>query len=64
MYISSVYKAWACLGLDEKDQAFQHLEKAYLERDPWMFTLNVFQGYDSLRSDPRFKALQKKMNFE
>jgi hypothetical protein len=43
-------------GLGEKDQALAQLEKAYVARDMGLLTL-VEEGYDSLRSDPRFHDL-------
>jgi serine/threonine-protein kinase len=52
------------VGLDQKDQAFEWLEKAYEERDHWMSSLKVLPILDSIRSDPRFIALLKKMGFE
>jgi tetratricopeptide (TPR) repeat protein len=63
-YVSPIYRAWIYLGLGEMDQAFEHLEKAYLERDWYLINLKIFPGFDSLRSDPRFTALLKKMGFE
>ena len=52
------------VGLGQKDQAFEWLEKAYDERDHWMSSLKVLPILDSIRSDPRFIALLKKMGFE
>jgi len=63
-YVSPFYKAIIYMGLGEKDQAFEYLEKAYLERESWMATLGTFPLLDSLRSDPRFTALLKKMGLE
>jgi serine/threonine-protein kinase len=64
MYVSPESRAWIYLGLDDMDQAFEHLEKAYLERVPGLIYLNVFPTYDKIRSDPRFNALLMKMNLE
>ena len=50
--------------LDEKDQAFEWLEKAYEKRSPLLIWLNVNPLFDNIRSDPRFKAILKKMNLE
>jgi serine/threonine protein kinase/Tfp pilus assembly protein PilF len=63
-HVSSFYVAlvYTCLG--QKDQAFEWLEKAYEERDVYLSQLKVFPLFDSLRSDPRYKALLKKMNLE
>ena len=56
------YKSYAHLG--EKDQAFEWLEKAYEGREGPMIFLNVFPYYDSLRDDPRFTDLLRRMNLE
>ena len=44
------------------DGAFHWLDRAYTQRDPGMIGLNVDPLLRSLHSDPRFKALLRKMN--
>lgn len=51
-------------GLGQKNQAFQWLEKAYEDRDHWLVDLKSHPMLDSLRSDPRFQVLLKRMNLE
>ena len=63
-YIPSISKAWLCMGVGDNDQVFEHLEKAYLERDSYLIFLNTYPDYDKLRSDSRFTALLKKIGFE
>ncbi len=63
-YISSLRVALIYMGLGQKDQTFKWLEKAYEERDFWITLIKVAPPFDSLRSDPRFKILLKKMNLE
>ncbi len=48
-------------GLGEKDQAFAYLQKAYEERDSWMGHLKVEPRMNSLRSDPRFTDLLRRV---
>ena len=43
------------------DEAFQWLEQAVEARDFLLFSIPTFSWWDPLRSDPRFKALLKKM---
>ena len=43
------------------DKAFEYLEKAYDERDHLLVFLNLYLEDEHLRSDPRFKAMLKKM---
>jgi tetratricopeptide (TPR) repeat protein len=63
MYVAPLHFAMVYMGLDDKDQAFEWLERAYEERDSWLVWLKG-PIYDGLRSDPRFTALQKKMNLD
>ncbi len=48
-------------GLGEKDQAFAWLEKGYEEHSFQMQWLNVEPRWDSLRSDPRFADLIRRI---
>jgi len=63
-YVSPFYMALIYEGLGQKDQAFEWLEKAYKARDHWLETLKVHPRLDSLRSDPRFIELLKRMGLE
>lgn len=57
--------AWIYIGLDDKDAAMQWLQRAYDERpNVYLAFLKVAPIYNSLRSDPRFIALLKKVGFE
>jgi hypothetical protein len=44
-----------------KDRAFQELEHSYQNREYWMMLLKVEPGLDSLRDDPRYNELVKRM---
>ena len=61
IYVSPYGIAIIYAGLDEKDKALEFLEKAYEERDHWLYQLKVTPYLDSLRFDPRFTALLEKM---
>jgi len=50
-------------GLNEKDKAFEWLEKTYQEGEAWLDLLQVEPMYDNLRSDPRFQDILDRMNF-
>jgi hypothetical protein len=52
---------WAYIGMGNKDQAFAWLEKAYSQHSYALITLKVEPGYDSLRSDPRFQDLMRRV---
>jgi adenylate cyclase len=60
-YISSYQIAAIYAGLGEKDQAFAWLEKAYEERSDGLVYLKAEQRFDSLRSDPRFNDLARRI---
>jgi TolB-like protein/DNA-binding winged helix-turn-helix (wHTH) protein len=53
----------AYLGLGDKEQALNWLERGLEERDQWYAFLKVSPGLDSLRSEPRFQAVLRRMNF-
>jgi adenylate cyclase len=49
-------------GLGEKEQAFQWLEKAYEQHSYLLVWLKVDPKMDSLRADPRFTDLLRRLN--
>jgi serine/threonine protein kinase/Flp pilus assembly protein TadD len=57
---SDVATAWA--GLGDKQKALDWLERAYQEHDPFLIYLGFERTMDSLRSEPRFKALIQQLN--
>lgn len=63
-YVGSLWRGVVWLGLGEKNKALENLEKAYAEREGAMAFLKVQPILDSLRSEPRFQALLKKMNLD
>jgi tetratricopeptide (TPR) repeat protein len=60
-YMQSMYFAWVYMALGEKDQVFEWLQKAYEEHSNFLIHLNSDPVYDSLRSDPRFQELIRKV---
>ena len=63
-YVSSFWIATIYHGLGEKDRAFEWFEKAYDERDGNLIYITAPPPYNSIRDDPRFKKLIKKMGLE
>jgi hypothetical protein len=47
--------------LGDKEKALQGLERNYEQREPLATLLNVDPAFDSLRSDPRFGDLVRRM---
>jgi serine/threonine-protein kinase len=60
-YVSPASIALIYAALGDKDQAFTWLEKADKERDPNLARLTVDPRFDSLRSDPRFADLVRRV---
>ncbi len=54
---------FACLyaQIGDKDKAFEYLEKTYHRREHWMAYIEVDPRFDSLRGDPRFGELVKRV---
>lgn len=61
MYVSPLVIADLYSLLNEKDDAFTWLEKAYQERSSKLTDLKIDPDFDNLHSDPRFTALVKKI---
>lgn len=65
-YVSPIATAQTYAGLGEKDKTFEWLEKAVEDRSTGSSFVNVKVDptWDSLRSDPRFKDLLRRMNLQ
>jgi serine/threonine-protein kinase len=50
--------------LRETDKVFEWLDKAYEKPDGWLLYLKVSSSFDYLRSDPRYKAMLKKIGLD
>lgn len=60
-YVSPGELAVLYTALGERDQAFASLEKAYASHDLQLGNLRVDASFDSLREDPRFKDLMRRV---
>jgi TolB-like protein/DNA-binding winged helix-turn-helix (wHTH) protein len=60
-YVSPFYIALVVSGLRQNDQALGWLDKAYQDRSNGLIFLKVDPELDSLRSNPRFQALQRRV---
>lgn len=60
-YLAPYNMAVVYQGLGDKDGALRWLERAYDERDPHMVFLGVEPAWDSLRAEPRFADLMKRL---
>jgi len=62
-YISPYFIAFDYAAMDEKDRAFEFLDKAYNERSSWLVELRVDPIWDLLRSDPRYADLLRRIGY-
>jgi serine/threonine protein kinase/tetratricopeptide (TPR) repeat protein len=60
-YVLPYFRAAVYTGLGDKDQAFAWLERAFEERHPGLVLVNIDPRFDTLRSDPRFVALLRRL---
>ena len=60
-YVSPFFVAIVYAALGQKDEAFIWLERAYQDRSYWMTALRVHPQFDSLRNDPRYAGLFRKV---
>jgi tetratricopeptide (TPR) repeat protein len=54
--IARMYVAWG-----DKDEAFTWLHRSFTERSEWMTMLKINPELDSLRDDPRFEVLLRRV---
>jgi len=52
-----------CLGIDDRDQMFEWLDKAYHDPCLEMFLIGCAPMYEPVRQDPRFRVLLARMGF-
>jgi tetratricopeptide (TPR) repeat protein len=62
-YVPALTFAVVYVGLGDKDHAFEWLNKAYEERFTRLAYIRQEAFWDSLRSDPRYTELIRKMGF-
>jgi tetratricopeptide (TPR) repeat protein len=60
-YVSLTELAYLYIGLGDKEEAIALLERAYAAGDSHLQGLKIDPYYDSLRSDPRFQDLLRRV---
>jgi TolB-like protein/Flp pilus assembly protein TadD len=63
-HVAPEARIYVYLGLGEKGKALDWLEKAHEEQDVACWWIKVDQIYDSVRSEPRFQTLLKKLGLD
>jgi TolB-like protein/tetratricopeptide (TPR) repeat protein len=61
IFVSPTQIARRYAEMDDKEKAFEWLEKGYREHEKWMMCLNAYSSFDPLRSDPRFQDLLRRV---
>jgi serine/threonine protein kinase/tetratricopeptide (TPR) repeat protein len=62
-YVAARSIAEIHLGLGDVDEAFVWLERGFQQRNGWLIHMRDNPRYDPLRTDPRYLALVRRMNF-
>jgi tetratricopeptide (TPR) repeat protein len=60
-YVAPYFFAGIHMGLGEDDRAIEYLEKSYEEHSHWLIYLHLDPSMDSLRSNPRFQDLSRRV---
>jgi TolB-like protein/Tfp pilus assembly protein PilF/predicted Ser/Thr protein kinase len=60
-WVSPIHMALLSINAGDRDAAFDWFEKARQERQPWLLYLRADPAVDSVRDDPRFDALVKRV---
>ncbi len=63
-YVLPIAMATLHFSLGETDEGFEALDKAYEEHDFRLSYLKIGQAFESVRSDPRYAAMLKKIGLE
>ena len=63
-YVAEINLARVYAGLGETEKAFEMLEIAVRKREPWILGLRVGPGFDTIRDDPRFADLLRRIGVE
>jgi hypothetical protein len=58
----AMYIAEVCAFRGQKAQAFTWLERAYVQKDIWLWQIKGDPLLRNLEGDPRYKAFVRKMN--
>jgi eukaryotic-like serine/threonine-protein kinase len=63
-YVSPTCFAIYCAALGQEEIAFEHLQAAFADRDPYLTRISAEPYFDSFRSDPRYRKLLRTMNLD
>ena len=61
-YVAPYDMAEIHIGLEQKEQALKYLEMAYRDHSCWMVFLRNDPHFDSIRGDPRYQDILRRMH--
>jgi hypothetical protein len=61
-YVSAYHLAVAFVGLEDHDQAFALLDRAWVDRDPALAGIVIEPLFEPIRKDSRYAALTARLN--
>ncbi len=64
LYIPPTFLASLYFAIGDKDKGFEFLNKAYDQQDCWLVVLKLGPVYETVRSDPRYIEMLKKINLD
>jgi hypothetical protein len=60
----AVRKGSVAVALGDRDAAFRWLDRAYADRSGLLYDLPMLMPWDPIHNDPRFAALERRVNSE
>jgi len=60
-YVAPYFLAGIHIGMGENDHALEYLERAYEEKSHWLIYLHIDPSMDTLRDDPHFQDLLRRV---
>jgi len=54
-------RAVVLAGLNQGEPALDALERAYTEKNPWLYLLKIAPWFDAIRGQPRYRALVERL---
>jgi tetratricopeptide (TPR) repeat protein len=61
-YVPAAPRAWAFMGLGDRDRAIEWLEKGCEQHDSGLPHLGIYRAFKPLHADPRFRDLLRRLN--
>lgn len=63
-YVSALELAKVAAGMNDREQAFAQLERAFARREPELPTIGASPFFDPIRDDPRFREMLVRLKLD